>query len=101
MSSFKDTSDNNLVSSNEPDFKEHELLKLQNKSSVKTLSEKKLKEFQEEQDKTGVIYLSRIPPFMKPHKLRSLLSVYGEIGRVYLAPEGEMHYLGKFKRECI
>ena len=39
--------------------------------------------------KTGVIYLSRIPPFMKPQKLKSLLSEYGEIGRVYLVPEGK------------
>nr|CAG8443805.1 9489_t:CDS:2 [Entrophospora candida] len=36
---------------------------------------------------TSVIYLSRIPPFMKPAKIKHLLSRYGEIGRVYLAPE--------------
>ncbi|KAJ3162023.1 RNA-binding ATPase activator esf2 [Geranomyces michiganensis] len=37
--------------------------------------------------KTGVVYLSRIPPFMRPVKLRSLLSKYGTLGRIYLAPE--------------
>ncbi|KAL1839922.1 hypothetical protein VTJ49DRAFT_1010 [Mycothermus thermophilus] len=37
--------------------------------------------------KSGVIYLSRIPPFMKPHKLRSLLEPYGKINRIFLAPE--------------
>lgn len=37
--------------------------------------------------KSGVIYISRIPPFMKPHKLRSLLSNYGTINRIFLAPE--------------
>ena len=37
----------------------------------------------------GVLYLSRIPPYMKPHKLKVLLSPYGRIGRVYLQPEGE------------
>jgi len=37
--------------------------------------------------KSGVVYLSRIPPFMKPSKLRSLLDQYGTINRVFLAPE--------------
>ncbi|TPX58296.1 hypothetical protein PhCBS80983_g03238 [Powellomyces hirtus] len=37
--------------------------------------------------RTGVVYLSRIPPFMRPTKLRSLLSKYGKLGRIYLAPE--------------
>lgn len=36
----------------------------------------------------GVIYLSRVPPFMKPHKLKHLLSPYGTVGRIYLRPEG-------------
>jgi ESF2/ABP1 family protein len=38
-------------------------------------------------DASGVVYLSRIPPFMKPTQLRSLLSKYGKLGRIYLAPE--------------
>ncbi|KAH8651037.1 hypothetical protein BX600DRAFT_553959 [Xylariales sp. PMI_506] len=37
--------------------------------------------------KSGVIYLSRIPPFMKPQKLRSLLEPYGTINRIFLTPE--------------
>ncbi|CAI5475601.1 unnamed protein product [Closterium sp. Yama58-4] len=37
--------------------------------------------------KTGVCYLSRIPPRMKPLKLRHLLSPHAEILRIYLAPE--------------
>ena len=39
-------------------------------------------------ERRGVIYLSRIPPFMKPQLLRSLLSKYGEILRIFLTPEG-------------
>jgi ESF2/ABP1 family protein len=35
----------------------------------------------------GVVYLPRLPPFMKPTKIRHLLSHHGEIGRIYLAPE--------------
>lgn len=37
----------------------------------------------------GIIYLSRVPPFMKPHKVKHLLSRYGSVGRVYLKPEGQ------------
>lgn len=35
----------------------------------------------------GVIYLSRVPPFMKPNKLRQLLSSYGDITRLFLQEE--------------
>lgn len=35
----------------------------------------------------GVCYLSRIPPHMDHVKLRQILSQYGEIQRIYLAPE--------------
>ncbi|EKX49991.1 hypothetical protein GUITHDRAFT_51725, partial [Guillardia theta CCMP2712] len=51
------------------------------------LTLKKLKTFQAKQDKTGVVYLSRIPPYMKPDKVRHLLSKHGKIGRIYLTPE--------------
>ena len=37
----------------------------------------------------GIVYLSSVPPFMKPHKVRHLLSPYGSVGRVYLQPEGK------------
>ncbi|KAI9745634.1 MAG: RNA-binding ATPase activator esf2 [Claussenomyces sp. TS43310] len=37
--------------------------------------------------RSGVVYLSRIPPFMKPAKLRSLLEPYGAINRIFLTPE--------------
>ncbi|KAF2869642.1 Pre-rRNA-processing protein ESF2 [Massariosphaeria phaeospora] len=38
-------------------------------------------------DKSGVVYLSRVPPFMKPAVLRSLLTPYGAISRIFLTPE--------------
>ncbi|KAI9756042.1 MAG: hypothetical protein M4579_004012 [Chaenotheca gracillima] len=37
--------------------------------------------------KTGVIYISRIPPYMSPAKVRSLLTPYGALGRIFLTPE--------------
>ncbi|KAF2469908.1 uncharacterized protein BDR25DRAFT_394221 [Lindgomyces ingoldianus] len=38
-------------------------------------------------DRSGVIYLSRVPPFMKPSVLRSLLEPYGAINRIFLQQE--------------
>ncbi|KAI9140911.1 hypothetical protein BKA69DRAFT_1029013 [Paraphysoderma sedebokerense] len=57
------------------------------KKVIKPLTPEALEAFKNKQDKTGIIYLSRIPPFMKPQKLRHLLQGYGDIGRIYLAPE--------------
>eukprot|EP00899_Mesostigma_viride_P009698 jgi/Mesvir1/1872/Mv22907-RA.1 len=53
----------------------------------KVISQKKLAKIREDYANRGVVYLSRIPPHMKPNKLRQLLAQYGEITRVYLAPE--------------
>lgn len=33
------------------------------------------------------LYLSRVPPFMKPEKVKHLLGQYGDIHRIYLVPE--------------
>ncbi|KAF9402885.1 RNA-binding ATPase activator esf2 [Podila epigama] len=57
------------------------------KKNLKTLTPEALEEFQKAREKTGIVYLSKIPPFMKPVKLRQLLSPYGEVGKIYLAPE--------------
>lgn len=43
--------------------------------------------------KTGVIYISRIPPYMKPPTLRRLLSPHGTILRIFLTPEAHSTYL--------
>ncbi|KJE92929.1 pre-rRNA-processing protein esf-2 [Capsaspora owczarzaki ATCC 30864] len=43
--------------------------------------------FNEKVAKSGVLYLSRVPPHMKPDKIRHLLQIYGAIGRVFLQPE--------------
>ncbi|KAF5022256.1 hypothetical protein F66182_5695 [Fusarium sp. NRRL 66182] len=54
---------------------------------TRTLTKKNLVASEAAIKKSGVIYLSRIPPFMKPAKLRSLLEPYGTINRIFLAPE--------------
>jgi ESF2/ABP1 family protein len=37
----------------------------------------------------GIIYMSRVPPFMKPVKVRHLMSQHGKIGKIFLRPEDE------------
>ncbi|KAI0091877.1 hypothetical protein BDY19DRAFT_927242 [Irpex rosettiformis] len=54
---------------------------------VKPLTAEELAKFKAAQEKTGVVYISRIPPGMQPAKVRHLMSMYGQIGRVYLQPE--------------
>lgn len=54
---------------------------------IKPLTRKNLVATEAAIKKSGVIYLSRIPPFMKPQKLRSLLETYGKINRIFLAPQ--------------
>lgn len=58
------------------------------KQKLESLTPEALEKFQKAREKTGIVYLSKIPPFMKPIKLRHLLGQFGELGRVYLAPEG-------------
>jgi ESF2/ABP1 family protein len=55
---------------------------------VKPLTPEALKAFNAAQAKTGVVYISRIPPGMRPTKVRHLMGQHGEIGRVYLQQEG-------------
>ncbi|XP_057830775.1 pre-rRNA-processing protein ESF2 [Cryptomeria japonica] len=55
---------------------------------IKNTEKRKRKKVSAEVEKRGgVCYLSRLPPHMKPLKLRQILSNYGEVLRIYLAPE--------------
>jgi ESF2/ABP1 family protein len=55
--------------------------------AAKPLSAEALASFNASEKAKGLLYLARIPPSMKALKLKHLLSRYGEVGRVYLAPE--------------
>lgn len=50
---------------------------------------KEAEEYKQALDKRGVIYISRVPPFMKPNKVRNMFEQYGEVTRLYLAEEGK------------
>ena len=48
---------------------------------------KDAEQYRENLAKRGVIYISRVPPFMKPNKARTMFEQYGEVTRLYLAEE--------------
>ncbi|KFY23314.1 hypothetical protein V493_05923 [Pseudogymnoascus sp. VKM F-4281 (FW-2241)] len=56
-------------------------------NTSKLLSKKNLVATEAAIKRSGVVYLSRIPPFMKPQKLRSLLEPFGSINRIFMTPE--------------
>lgn len=62
-------------------------------SIVKPLTPEALATFKTAQEKAGIVYISRIPPGMRPTKVRHLMSAYGEVGRVYLQQEGTVEIL--------
>ncbi|KAH9742567.1 activator of basal transcription 1 [Citrus sinensis] len=64
------------------------LKKRRSQSIVKSKKKQRLLEEAAKADRCGICYLSRIPAHMDPVKLRQILSQYGEIQRIYLAPEG-------------
>ncbi|KAJ2077854.1 RNA-binding ATPase activator esf2 [Coemansia sp. RSA 988] len=57
--------------------------------SNQLLSEKEVKQAQKRDRKSGVVYMSRVPPYMRPIKVRHMLEKYGQIGRIYLIEEDE------------
>ncbi|KAK0715587.1 hypothetical protein B0H67DRAFT_514742 [Lasiosphaeris hirsuta] len=54
---------------------------------TKPLTKKNLVATEAAIKKSGVVYISRVPPYMNPAKMRSLLEPYGKINRLFLAPE--------------
>ncbi|KAJ2682124.1 Activator of basal transcription 1 [Coemansia sp. RSA 1285] len=59
------------------------------KKGARPLTEKEILKARDKEAKSGVVYMSRVPPFMKPVKVRHLLKKYADIGRVYFIEEDE------------
>lgn len=57
------------------------------KKAKSSFLHKDANEYREKLEKRGVIYMSRIPVYMKPNKARSLFELYGEVTRIYLSEE--------------
>jgi ESF2/ABP1 family protein len=64
---------------------------------VKKLTAKQLEKEEKRIQKTGVVYLSSLPPYMKPQKLRQIMSRFGEVGRIFLKPEDLKVYKSRVK----
>ena len=66
-------------------------------AQLKPLSASQLEASQRKIRKTGVIYISRVPPFMRPSTLKHLLMPYGTINRLFLTPEPAASYARRLK----
>ncbi|KAK9454160.1 hypothetical protein V1511DRAFT_502928 [Dipodascopsis uninucleata] len=62
------------------------------KGVLRLITVEELESYHDKIEKSGVVYLSRIPPYMKPSKVRQILSRFGEVDRVFLAPEDPKAY---------
>ena len=68
------------------------------KKPIKALSKKRLEKHLADAENRGVVYLSRVPPFLKPEALRTMLSGMGsEVLRIYLAPETKEARAGRVR----
>ncbi|CUM46872.1 uncharacterized protein AC631_01995 [Debaryomyces fabryi] len=96
---FNDEEEEEL-SANADILDEDELLgsgKMTKNISLEKLTPEQLAKEQKKIKKTGVCYLSKIPPYMKPAKLRSVLSRFGKIDRLFLKPEDNTTYAKRVK----
>ena len=62
-----------------------------NNSEISEYTEEKrskVTKLEQDESKAGVIYLSRIPTLMNVKILRQMMEQYGEVGRIFLQPDG-------------
>jgi ESF2/ABP1 family protein len=56
-------------------------------SAVRRLKVSATQDFNARLERRGIVYLSRVPPRMGPAKVKTLLSDFGEVTRIYLVEE--------------
>lgn len=74
-------------------LKEKKKRKKKKKVVIDQLSAEEMAEFTAEQERRGIVYISRVPPFMKPDKIRRELSQFGTVMRIFLTPEARSSHL--------
>lgn len=74
----------------EMDESVHEASAPDREAATAELSAEALATFRDEQRRRGVVYLARVPPFMKPAKIKHIMERVGPVDRVYLVPEGTL-----------
>lgn len=72
--------------------------------TVKPLSKRRVESYNESLKKRGVVYLSRVPPFMKPTKVKHLMEQHGVVTRVSVMGIfivfGRHSFPSSFERRC-
>jgi len=74
-------------SNNTSDKPKEEQLQKKKKKKVRKLNVSATEDFNAKLQKRGIVYLSRVPPRMTPSKVKTLLSDFGTVTRVYLVEE--------------
>lgn len=64
---------------------------------VKKLTPQQLQKEEQKIKRTVVVYLSSLPPYMKPQKLKQVMGRFGEVGRLFLKPEDPKVYKSRIK----
>ena len=69
-------------------------------SGIKVSTPKQVIAAQKAAQKTGVVYISRVPPFMKPQTLRHFLTPYAPRGldHIFLTPEDHVAHASRVRR---
>ena len=67
--------------------------KLKKLEKLKAFKNKKKSKY-----KPGIVYISKLPPYMKPAKLRQIFSRFGEIDRIYMKKESEQKRKSRLKQ---
>ena len=75
------------ASESEKDNMGDERNEIRRPKKIHKLSLKVTEDFNKKLKKRGVIYIARVPPRMTPSKLKSLLSDFGEVTRIFLVEE--------------
>lgn len=64
---------------------------------MKKLTPEQLEKAQKRIKRSGVVYLSSMPPYMKPTKLRQIMERFGGVGRIFLKPEDTKSHKSRVK----
>lgn len=83
---------------NDPDEDAYALLKTKD-STLKPSAPKHVAAAEKAARKSGVVYISRVPPFMKPQTLKHFLSPHASkgLGRIFLTPEDHVQHTRRVK----
>lgn len=64
---------------------------------LKKLTAKQVEREQKKIKRSGVVYLSSIPPYMKPVKMRQVMERFGPVGRIFLEVENARAHRSRVK----